>query len=85
MMLLRALQVFKQSLTFDFSLSKKSCYFLDPFSLGHCECCGWRRCLLIGKESANVLNKQTLAVDKKWVTYSEVDRGADNSRTIRMS
>jgi len=32
-----------------------------------------------------VLNKQTLAVDKKWVTYLEVDRVADNSRTIRMS
>jgi len=32
-----------------------------------------------------VLNKQMLAVEKKWVTFLEVDRRADNSRTIRMS
>jgi hypothetical protein len=32
-----------------------------------------------------VLNKKTMAVDKKWVTYLEVDREVDNSRTIRMS
>jgi hypothetical protein len=32
-----------------------------------------------------MLNERTLAGEKKWVSYFEVDRGADNSRTIRKS